>query len=60
MVGSGFQRFLRVGAAIGVIVLISALAACKKEEKAAAPDIRPVRTVTVEPREGGDTVVLSK
>src|SRR6266478_7280812 len=41
------------------IVLISALAACKKEEKAAAPDIRPVRTVTVEPREGGDTVSLT-
>ncbi len=59
MIGSRFQRFRRFGAAIGVIVLISALAACKKEEKAAAPDIRPVRTVTVEPREGGDTVSLT-
>jgi RND family efflux transporter MFP subunit len=36
-----------------------ALAACKKEEKAAAPDIRPVRTVTVEPSEGGETVSLT-
>ena len=59
MVGSGFQRFLRVGAAIGVIVLISALAACKKEEKAATPDIRPVRTVTVALSEAGETVSLT-
>src|SRR6266446_3929459 len=41
------------------LVLLLALAACKKEEKAAAPDIRPVRTVTVEPREGGETVSLT-
>jgi len=59
MVGSRFERFLRLGAAIGVIVLIPALAGCKKEEKAAAPDIRPVRTVTVEPSEGGETVSLT-
>ena len=39
--------------------MLSVLTACKKEEKAAAPDIRPVRTVTVEPREGGDTVSLT-
>src|SRR6201997_692355 len=45
-------------AVIGVLVLV-ALAACKKEEKAAAPDIRPVRTVIVEPRDGGDTVSLT-
>jgi len=44
---------------IGVLVLILALAACKKEEKAAAPDIRPVRTVTVEPREAGETLSLT-
>src|SRR6266446_7496810 len=41
------------------LVLLLALAACKKEEKAAAPDIRPVRTVTVEPSEGGETVSLT-
>jgi membrane fusion protein, multidrug efflux system len=41
------------------LVLLLALAACKKEEKAAAPDVRPVRTVTVEPREGGETVSLT-
>jgi len=59
MAGSGFQRLLRLGAAIGVVILISALAACKKEEKAATPDIRPVRTVIVEPSEAGETVSLT-
>ncbi len=59
MAGSGFQRFWRLGAAIGVIALISALAACKKEEKAATPDIRPVRTVTVALSEAGETVSLT-
>ena len=59
MAGSGFQRLLRLGAAIGVIVLISALAACKKEEKAATPEVRPVRTVTVALSEAGETVSLT-
>ena len=59
MVSSGFWRSFRLIAAAGVLALISVLTACKKEEKAAAPDIRPVRTVTVEPREGGDTVSLT-
>ena len=59
MVGSRFERFLRLGAAIGVIVLIPVLAGCKKEEKAAAPDIRPVRTVTVALSEAGETVSLT-
>jgi RND family efflux transporter MFP subunit len=53
------QRLLRLKAAIGVFVLISGLAACKKEETAAAPNIRPVRAVTVEPSEGGETVSLT-
>src|ERR1700758_2294656 len=52
------QRLLS-SAAIGVFVLVLAVAACKKEEKTAAPDIRPVRTVTVEPSEGGETVSLT-
>jgi RND family efflux transporter MFP subunit len=38
---------------------MSLLTACHKEEKAAATVIRPVRTVIVEPREGGDTVSLT-
>ncbi len=59
MSGSGLQRPFRLTAAIGVVVLISALPGCKKEEQAAAPDIRPVRTVTVEPSEAGETVSLT-
>jgi RND family efflux transporter MFP subunit len=56
---SGVQRLLQLTAAISVFVLISALSACKKEETAAAPNIRPVRAVTVEPSEGGETVSLT-
>ena len=59
MVDSGLERFLRLGAAIGVIVLIPALAGCKKEERAAAPDIRPVRAVTGEPSGGGEAGSLT-
>jgi RND family efflux transporter MFP subunit len=36
-----------------------ALSGCGKEEKAAAPQIRPVRTVTVEPRANGETLSLT-
>jgi RND family efflux transporter MFP subunit len=46
-------------AVVGVLVLALALAGCKKEEKAAAPDIRPVRTVTVGLSEAGETVSLT-
>src|SRR6266566_7321616 len=42
-----------------LLVLMLAFAACRKEEQAAAPDIRPVRTVTVEPREAGDSLSLT-
>src|ERR1700757_3749723 len=43
----------------GALLLMLALAACHKAEKAATPDIRPVRTVTVEPKESGDTLSLT-
>jgi RND family efflux transporter MFP subunit len=46
-------------AAIVVVAIISALSACKKEEQAAAPNIRPVRAVTVEPSEAGEMVSLT-
>jgi RND family efflux transporter MFP subunit len=65
MKGTGFvegrsTRLLSFAlATVGVLVLLSALAGCGKEEKAAAPNIRPVRTVTVEPREAGETVSLT-
>jgi membrane fusion protein, multidrug efflux system len=45
--------------AVAALLLMSLLTACHKEEKAAATVIRPVRTVIVEPREGGDTVSLT-
>jgi RND family efflux transporter MFP subunit len=38
---------------------ILAVAGCGKGEKAAAPQIRPVRTVTVEPRQVGETASLT-
>jgi RND family efflux transporter MFP subunit len=44
---------------IGALVLLLVLAACQKEEKAAATPIRPVRTVTVELQEGGEKVSLT-
>src|ERR1700751_4578939 len=59
MAGSGFHRLLHLTGAGSILVLISAVTACKKEEQAAAPNIRPVRTVTVEPREAGETVPLT-
>ena len=43
----------------GALILLSVLAACHKEEKAASQAIRPVRTVTVEIRKSGDTVSLT-
>ena len=59
MSGGGLQRLFRLKAAIGVLVLIAALAACKKQEAAAPQEIRPVRTVTVEPKEAGETLSLT-
>ena len=56
------RRNRELSAALGplaALVLLLAVAACHKEEKAAAPDIRPVRTVTVEPKEAGDTISLT-
>ena len=59
MASSRVQRLLCLMGVVGALVLISALSACKKEETAATPNIRPVRTVTVEPREAGETVSLT-
>ena len=46
-------------AAVGAAILALLLAGCGKEEKAEKPEIRPVRTVTVELRETGETVSLT-
>src|SRR5271169_258636 len=59
MVGSGFLRSFRLIAAAGILAVIPALTACKKEEKAAAVEIRPVRTVIVESKEAGDKISLT-
>jgi membrane fusion protein, multidrug efflux system len=45
--------------AAATLILLSVLAACHKEEKAAAQSIRPVRTVTVEISKSGDTLALT-
>jgi RND family efflux transporter MFP subunit len=50
---------LRCYAGLVALAGVLALAACGKAEKAAAPQIRPVRTVTVEPRQGGETLSLT-
>jgi RND family efflux transporter MFP subunit len=42
-----------------MLVAALALSACGKEEKAAAPPLRPVRTVIVEPRDTGETLSLT-
>ncbi|HEV2099485.1 MAG TPA: efflux RND transporter periplasmic adaptor subunit [Stellaceae bacterium] len=58
--GGRFSRWLRFASqAIAAIALVSALSACGKEEKTAAAVVRPVRTVTVEPREAGERVSLT-
>src|SRR5499427_7515712 len=44
---------------VGALVLLLFLAACHKEEKAAATRIRPVRTLVVEPQQGGEKVSLT-
>jgi len=46
-------------AAVGGLVLIAALSGCKKEEKAQAPELRPVRTVTIGLNEDKQTVSLT-
>jgi RND family efflux transporter MFP subunit len=49
----------RWSCAFAALALSLAVTACGKEEKAAAPQMRPVRTVTVAPRETGETLTLT-
>jgi RND family efflux transporter MFP subunit len=46
-------------AALLVLALPAALAACRADTEAAAPEARPVRTVTVERREAGVPITLT-
>src|SRR5215471_8737399 len=58
--GGGSTRWLSFAAGPAVVlVLISLLTACQKEEKAAGTVVRPVRTVTVAMQEGGEKVSLT-
>lgn len=62
MSSAGHDRDVLRRSACG-IVLVAALpllfAACSREEERAEPEIRPVRVVTVEKREAGETVSLA-
>jgi RND family efflux transporter MFP subunit len=51
--------YRRLQAALLVLALPAALAACRADTEAAAPEARPVRTVTVERREAGVPVTLT-
>ena len=53
------RRSLPGFAVLAALAAVLAVSACGKEEKAKAPEIRPVRTVTVEPRQGGETLSLT-
>jgi RND family efflux transporter MFP subunit len=59
MTGNRVQRLVHLMRAVGILVLLSALSACKKQEAAAPQEVRPVRTVTVEPKEAGETLSLT-
>jgi RND family efflux transporter MFP subunit len=60
LAGERSSRLLTLArGAAGALILLSALAACHKEEKAASQAVRPVRTATVELREGGEKVSLT-
>lgn len=57
----GSTRNVTCGAAlrIGSLCAVLALAACGQEQEVAKPDVRPVRAVTVEKRDGGETLQLA-
>ena len=60
LAGKRSTRLLTLSSgAAATLILLSVLAACHKEDKAAAQSIRPVRTVTVEYRQSGDTLSLT-
>jgi RND family efflux transporter MFP subunit len=44
---------------LGAAALLALLAACGQPEEPAAPEVRPVRVITIEEQEGGDVVSLT-
>ena len=51
--------FARARATIVAVSALTMLAACQRAQEAPAPEIRPVRTVTIGERAGGSTVSLT-
>jgi RND family efflux transporter MFP subunit len=49
----------RSASALGISALVLLLAACQPKSEAAAPEVRPVRTLTVEKREAGAPITLT-
>jgi membrane fusion protein, multidrug efflux system len=47
------------GPALAALAMLALLAGCGRSEEPPAPEIRPVRVVTIEERPGGDTVSLT-
>ena len=55
----GRPRRARAAAAVLALASVATLAACQRAPEAPAPEIRPVRAITVGERSGGDTVTLT-
>ena len=49
----------RAAVAVAVLSALTLLAGCRRAEEAAPPEIRPVRTITIEQRISGDTASLT-
>lgn len=55
----GRSRRARAAVAVLVLAAVALLPACQRAQEAPAPEIRPVRAITVGERSGGDTVTLT-
>jgi membrane fusion protein, multidrug efflux system len=57
---NGARRMPAAGAhALAALMAVALLAGCGRAEEETAPEIRPVRVVTIEERPGGETVSLT-
>jgi RND family efflux transporter MFP subunit len=55
----GRPRRARAAAAVLALASVATLTACQRAQEAPAPEIRPVRAITVGERSGGDAVALT-
>ena len=53
------MRHSQRATALLALATLALLSACKRAEEAPAPEIRPVRAITIEKRAAGDTVALT-